>query len=176
MKKDYVRRLVTTGVCIALALVLPLITGQIREIGRMLCPMHIPVIICGFVCGPVWAGAAGFIAPLLRFLIFGKPLLMPTGIAMAFELMTYGVICGLLSAKLPQKLAYTYVSLVTAMICGRLVSGFVQLALVGFDITKYPFSTFIAAVLTSSVPGIVLQLVLIPPVVTMVRKQMRKNR
>ena len=79
------RQIVLAAMFLALCMVLPFITGQIPAIGQALSPMHIPVLIAGFVCGPLWATVIGFIAPLLRFALFGMPPIMPTGIAMAFE-------------------------------------------------------------------------------------------
>ena len=64
---------------LALAMVLPFLTGQIPQIGNMLCPMHIPVLLCGFFCGPWYGGIVGGVAPLLRFVLFGMPPLFPTG-------------------------------------------------------------------------------------------------
>jgi riboflavin transporter FmnP len=98
MYRKTTRRLVLSAICLALCMVLPLLTGQIQQIGNMLAPMHLPVLLCGFLCG--WPGglAVGFIAPLLRFAVFGMPPIFPTGIAMAFELATYGTVCGSFTA------------------------------------------------------------------------------
>ena len=115
---------------LALGWLMPFLTGQIPEFGNMLLPMHIPVMICGFVLGPVYGALIGFITPLTRSLIFGMPPILPTGLAMCFELMTYGFICGtgfyLLNKyvkKIPT-IASIYISLVSAMIIGRLIWGF----------------------------------------------------
>ena len=97
------QQLVLAAVCLALCLVLPFLTGQIPEIGSMLSPMHIPVLLCGFLCGPAWAVVVGAVAPLLRFALFGMPPLFPTGAAMCFELLTYGVVSGALYRLLPAK-------------------------------------------------------------------------
>ena len=102
-ENNRILRLVTAAMCLALCMVLPLLTGQIPEIGSMLCPMHLPVLLCGYLCGPLWAGMIGFAAPLVRFVIFGMPPLMPTGIAMAFELAAYGAVAGLMYRLLPKK-------------------------------------------------------------------------
>jgi len=69
----------------------------------MLCPMHIPVLLCGFLCGPAWAAIVGAVAPLLRFALFGMPPIFPTGTAMAFELAAYGAVSGLMYRLLPKK-------------------------------------------------------------------------
>ena len=81
-----IQKLVLAAICLALCLVLPFLTGQIPEIGSMLSPMHIPVLLCGFIAGPLWAAAIGLIAPVLRFMLFGMPPLFPTGAAMCLEL------------------------------------------------------------------------------------------
>ena len=97
---------------LALSFVLPFFTMQINEIGDMLCPMHIPVILCGYLCGGPWGLVVGIIAPLLRSLVMTMPVMYPTAICMAFELGTYGLTAGLLYKVLPKKKPYIYVSLV----------------------------------------------------------------
>ena len=92
MQKIRTRNLVLAALFLALALLLPFLTGQIPQIGKMISPMHIPAFLCGFVCGWPYALAVGFIAPLLRNLLFHMPPLFPTGVSMAFELATYGVV------------------------------------------------------------------------------------
>ena len=96
-----IRRMVFAALCLALALVLPFLTGQIPQVGSALCPMHIPVLLCGFLCGWPWGLAVGFIAPLLRSVIFGMPPMVPAAVAMAFELATYGAVAGFLYRKFP---------------------------------------------------------------------------
>ena len=66
-------KMVTAALCLALAFVLPFLTGQIPEVGSMLCPMHSPVLLCGFVCGWPWGLVVGFTAPLFRSLTLGAP-------------------------------------------------------------------------------------------------------
>ncbi len=104
MKQNNTKKLVYSALFLALALVLPFLTGQIQTFGQMLAPMHLPVLLCGFVCGPVWGLAVGAVAPLLRSLLFGMPPMFPTAVAMAFELAAYGLFTGLfyrlLSARL----------------------------------------------------------------------------
>ena len=83
-------KMVLAALFLALAYVLPFLTGQIPEIGSMLCPMHIPVLLCGFICGWQWGGVVGFVAPLFRSLTLGAPLFFPKAVCMAFELAAYG--------------------------------------------------------------------------------------
>ena len=164
------KKLVTAGVCLALCLVLPFITGQIQAIGNMLLPMHLPVLLCGFVTGPAYAMAVGFIAPLLRYLLFGMPTILPIGLAMAFELAAYGAVSGALYRLLPKKGASVYVSLVAAMVAGRVVWGAVQYVIFGLQGTAFTAAAFLAGAVTTAIPGIVLQLVMIPPLVIVLRK------
>ena len=107
--KVNLKKLVLAGVFLALCLLLPFVTGQIPQIGAALSPMHIPVLLCGFVCGWPYGLVVGFVAPLLRFMLFGMPPIFPTGIAMAFELAAYGALTGILYRLLPKKTPYIYV-------------------------------------------------------------------
>ena len=156
-----------TALYLALALVLPFLTGQIPQIGAMLCPMHIPALLCGFVCGWPWGLAVGLIAPLLRSLLFGMPTLFPTAVAMCFELAAYGAVSGLMYRLLPAFRGRLYVILLAAMLAGRLVWGGAQLLLSGLAHTAFTPALFLAGAVTNAVPGIILQLVIIPPIVAL---------
>ena len=156
------RRLAYSALFLALALVLPFLTGQIPTIGKALSPMHIPVMLCGFLCGPLWGAAVGAVAPLLRSVLFGMPAMFPGGVAMTFELATYGVLSGWLYRLLPRKPWSIYVSLLVAMLGGRLVWGAARFALAGLSGSEFPFSAFLAGAVTGAIPGIVLHIVLIP--------------
>ena len=123
MTKNTTLKLVYSALCLALALVLPFLTGQIPQVGQMLSPLHIPALLCGFLCGWPYGLAVGFIAPLMRSMIFTMPPMYPAAIAMAFEMAVYGTIAGLLYKRLPKKIPYIYVSLISAMIGGRIVWG-----------------------------------------------------
>ena len=175
MRNTFVRKLVYSAMFLALAFVLPFLTGQIPQIGSMLCPMHIPVLLCGFFCGAPWGLAVGFIAPLLRSFTLGMPPMFPTAFCMAFELAAYGFVAGFLHKKLPKKKINVYVSLLCAMIIGRIVWGVVMFACMGLDASKFGFSAFLAAAVLNAVPGIVLQLVLIPILVITLEKIVNKE-
>ena len=165
-----VRRMTYSALCLALALVLPFLTGQIPQIGSALCPMHIPVLLCGFLCGWPWGLAVGFIAPLLRSVIFGMPPMIPIALAMAFELATYGALAGFLYRKFPKTIPGIYASLLIAMICGRLVWGVVRLILAGVQGNGFTFAMFLSGAITTAIPGIITQLVLIPAIVYAMEK------
>ncbi|MDO5144991.1 MAG: ECF transporter S component [bacterium] len=165
-----VRQLTFSAVFLALALVLPFLTGQIPEIGSKLCPMHIPALLCGFVCGWPWGLAVGFLSPLLRSLILGMPPLFPTAAAMAFELATYGAVAGLLYRLLPRFRGRLYAVLLAAMLSGRVVWGVVRLVLAGLASSAFTWQAFITGAVVSAIPGIILQLVIIPPIVAVLDK------
>ncbi|MBQ9459030.1 MAG: ECF transporter S component [Oscillospiraceae bacterium] len=167
---DANRRLVYSALYLAIALVLPFITGQIPEIGAMLSPMHIPVLLCGFVCGWQWGMLVGLIAPLLRSALFGMPTLYPAAVAMTFELAAYGALAGILYKLLPHKTWSVYVSLVLAMIGGRLVWGAARYALAGLSGSEFPLSAFFAGAVLNAIPGIILHIVLIPVLVIVLEK------
>ncbi|MBQ8073015.1 MAG: ECF transporter S component [Clostridia bacterium] len=160
-----VRRLTFAALFLAIALVLPFVTGQIPQIGAALCPMHIPVLLCGFLCGWPWGLAVGFIAPLLRSVLFGIPVMFPGAAAMAFELAVYGGMAGYLRRKLPRGNGYTYVVLLVSMIAGRVVWGIARLILAGLSGSAFTWALFLAGAVTNAIPGIILQLVLIPVLV-----------
>ena len=160
-----VRKMTYAALYLAIAMVLPFVTGQIPEIGAMLSPMHIPVLLCGFMCGWPWGLAVGFIAPLLRSVVFGMPVMFPGAVAMAFELATYGCISGLLYHLLPKKAWCTYAVLVISMIAGRVVWGIARLILAGLSGGSFTWALFIAGAVTNAIPGIILHLALIPVLV-----------
>ena len=168
--QKYVRNLTLSAMFLALAYVLPFITGQIPEIGAMLCPMHIPVILCGYVCGGPWGLAVGFVAPLFRSLTLGMPTLFPKAFAMAFELAVYGFMSGFLYRIFPKKKAYIYCSLLISMTAGRLVWGLVQFLCMGLADTEFGFSAFWAGAVANAVPGIIIQIVLIPLIIIALQK------
>lgn len=164
MNKGGLLRLTLSAMFLALALLLPFLTGQIPEIGSRLSPMHIPALLCGFVCGPLAGLAVGFIAPLLRSFLFGLPPLMPTALAMAFELAAYGAVAGLLYARLPKKAPYLYLTLIASMIVGRVVWGLVSFPIYGLAGRQFSLALFWANGFASALPGILLHIALIPPI------------
>ena len=163
------RHLVYAAVCLALCMLLPFLTGQIPQIGSALSPMHIPVLLAGFLCGPWWALAVGLVAPMLRHLWLGMPPLI-TAIAMSFELAAYGLFSGLLYRLLPKKTVNIYVSLIGAMILGRIVWGIAMVVISGVSGSAFTWSAFIAGALLNAVPGIILHIVLIPILVMALKR------
>lgn len=165
MKNETIKKMTLSAMFIAIGLVLPFFTGQIPQIGNMLLPMHIPVLLCGLICGWQYGLLVGFVLPLLRYVLFGMPILFPTGVAMAFELATYGLVAGLLyGLSRWQCIIALYRSLITAMLAGRVVWGVVQLVLMGISGGMFTWQMFVAAAFLNAIPGIAIQLILIPAI------------
>jgi thiamine transporter ThiT len=166
-----IRRLIEASMCLAVGLVLPFITGQIPAIAKVISPMHIPVLICGLAVGWPYGLVVGLVTPLLRSLLFGMPALFPNAVSMAFELAAYGLVSGLVCAAFPEKnLKSVYISLVAAMLAGRVVMGLVNAVLYRFLGTPYGFREFFAAGFVNALPGIIIHLLLIPPIVLAIEK------
>lgn len=163
--KIHVRKLVLSAMFLSLCMVLPFLTGQVPEIGGMLLPMHLPVLIAGFVLGAPYGALIGFIAPFLRFFIFGMPPLFPTGASMAVEMCVYGLTSGLFYRAFPKKSGFVYVSLVLSMIVGRVAWGWAQYLFLMINESALTFKAFLAGAFVNAWPGIVLQLVIVPAVV-----------
>ncbi|MFG6346065.1 MAG: ECF transporter S component [Lachnospiraceae bacterium] len=165
-----IRNLVTAAMLMAVGIVLPFFTGQIPQAGNMLLPMHLPVIVCGLICGWQYGGIVGFMLPLLRYVLFGMPP-MPNGLAMAFELAAYGAISGFLYNRSRwQCIVSLYRSLVIAMIGGRVIWGIVRVVMLGMTGNAFTWQMFMAGAFLNAVPGIILQLVFIPTLMVALNK------
>ncbi len=164
MSNKKTHKLVLTAFFLALVFILPFFTGQIQVIGSMLLPMHLPVLLCGFFVGWPYALAIGVISPILRSLMFGMPPMFPVAIGMAIEMGVYGFVSGFCYLHSKKKnIVAIYVSLLLAMILGRVAYGTATLIMLGS--TAYTFEAFIAGAFFSAIPGIILQLILIPVLV-----------
>ena len=154
---NQVKQLTLSAFFLALGLVLPFAFHSFGpQAGTVFLPMHIPVLLCGFVC---------MLTPLLSSALTGMPPLMPTGIAMCLELSTYGFLSGWMTKKLP-----LYPSLIITMLAGRAVSGLANLVLLSMAHKAYTMQIFLTAAFVTAIPGIVLQLVMIPLLVSVVKK------
>ena len=136
----------------------------------MLLPMHLPVLVCGLICGWQYGGIVGFVLPLLRYVLFGMPP-MPNGLAMAFELAAYGAISGFLYNRSRwQCIVSLYRSLIIAMIGGRVIWGIVRVVMLGMTGNAFTWQMFMAGAFLNAVPGIILQLVFIPALMVTLNK------
>lgn len=163
------KRLTLSAVLLAIGLVLPFFTGQIQAIGNKLLPMHLPILICGFVCGWKYGLMIGFITPLLRCILFSMPAPI-NAICMAFELATYGAVVGILYGKLVISKLRIYISLLVAMVAGRIVWGTISIIIYGIRQSAFTWQMFLGGALLNAVPGIILQIVLIPIIILALEK------
>ena len=165
MKNLDIKRMVLAALFIAIGMILPFVTAQVPSIGRMLLPMHIPVLLSGFVVGWPYGMAIGLILPLFRSFLLGMPPLFPTALAMTFELGAYGFLTGFLYEFLPKKSVYIYTNLIVSMLGGRLVWGIVSLFLYGLNNQTFSWQLFMGGAFLNAVPGIILQILVVPVIV-----------
>ncbi|MBQ2661118.1 MAG: ECF transporter S component [Clostridia bacterium] len=158
-----IRKIAYCGLFIALGITLPFLTA-IPQVGNSFLLMHLPILVCGIVCGGKAAGFAGALTPLLRSFLVGFPVLYPNAVGMAFELAAYGFVMGILTEHLPRRLPFYYISLIASMLTGRAVWGIVRFLMLLIDSQGAPFalSMFIGGAFTNAVPGIIIQLAFIP--------------
>ena len=159
-----VKKSIITAVCIALCYVIPLMFHGIQNAGNIFCPMHIPVFICGLICGWQYGLLCGIAGPALSSALSGMP---PVAIlpSMMVELSAYGTAAGLMMKLVRTKSTYAdlYISLIAAIVCGRVLAGLAK-ALI-FARGSYSMSAWIAGSVVTSWPGTVIQLVFIPTIV-----------
>ena len=168
MKTVQIRRLTYAGLLLALAVLMPVVSGRLPEIGKRMSLMHIPVLLCGFLCGAPWGLSVGFIAPLLSSLLSGMPKIFPDAVVMAFELAAYGFVSGLVYRLLPRRPWRVYAALITAMVAGRVMYGLVYLFLTGVGLVEVNEALIIfiwTRAVVKPLPGIILHIVLIPVLV-----------
>lgn len=175
MKTNIVRKIVITALCIALCYILPFVTGQIPQINSIFSPMHIPVLLCGLICGPAYAFIAGAFSPIFRSLTLTMPPMFPTAISMAFELAAYGLFAGLAYKILKKKtkmkdIAAIYTALVLAMVCGRIVWGIVTAVITGIQGNTYTFGAFFTTAFIQGFPGMICHLIIVPLLVFALKK------
>lgn len=161
MKKNTTVNLTGTALCMALGLVFPIFFHMIGA-GSAFLPMHIPVLLCGLLFGWQFGAACGLIVPLLSSILTGMPPIFPTAVAMMLELCAYGVLTGIFYRKLNWNI---YVSLVGAMLGGRVVSGIANALFLNMAGKPYGFAAFLSGSFIGAVPGIIIQIILIPVII-----------
>ena len=166
MKNQKTKPLVLAALFLALGVVFPQLFHAIGA-GPVFLPMHIPVLLCGLICGWQYGGICGLVVPLLSSLLAGMPPLWPTCPSMMLELCAYGLLTGLLYRKLRLNV---YAALVAAMLGGRVVSGLANALFMGLADKPYGFSAFLSGAFATALPGIVVQLVLVPLLVLGLQK------
>ena len=160
---------------LALGMILPFFTGQIKEIGDTLLPMHIPVMLCGIICGCKYGFVIGLILPFLRAVTVGMPPIYPNAVWMSMELATYGFTIGFLYYFFHKnKMWWIYCCLFISMISGRIVWGIAKAVLLGIAGKVFTVKAFIAGGILDSLPGILLQFILIPVIVKLINVHLEK--
>ncbi len=176
IKNKTVENIVYTAMFISLGVVLPFITAYVPNLGKMLLPMHIPVLLCGIICGAKYGFFCGSILPIFRSLLLAAPPLYPDAIVMTFELAAYGTAIGIMyrRSKLRQPLKI-YVCLILSMLLGRLVWAAARTVLRGIGSIDFSFKLFVSMGFIKAFPGIVLQLILIPATVLLYEKSIGRH-
>ncbi len=168
---------VLSALCMAVGIALPFMTGQIPLIGNMLLPMHIPVFVCAFCCGARYGVLVGIVTPLLRSLIFQAPVLYPRAVIMALELASYALVAGVLYHVFDKRRVWSiYASMVPAMLIGRVVWGLSKWILLGFTEEPFTWWLFFSEGFVTAVPGIVLQLIVVPVMVMLIQNEHLQRR
>ena len=165
------QKIAFAGLFLALGIILPYATAHgIGIPGTVLLPMHIPVLLCGFICGPFYGAALGLILPLLNSVLTGMPALFPLAPIMSAELFTYGLVIGALyhRTRLGKIRLGVYPVLIIGMLCGRIMYALMFLLL--FAISGSLKAPTIWTAIVTGLPGIIIQLFLIPAVVEAVKR------
>lgn len=163
-------KLVFSAVFLALSIILPTVISMgSPQLGQTFLPMHIPVMLCGIICGTPYGIVVGLVAPLLKSIITGLPVIT-SAISMAFELATYGGMCGMLYKAFPKKIGYIYPNLLISMIVGRIVNGSVNYLITTASDNDFILKSFITLTTINALPGIVIQFALIPLIILALRK------
>lgn len=172
MKKINTLELVTSSLLLATGVVLPMMFHVFGMTGPIALPMHIPVLIGGFLLCPQLALALGAATPIVSGLLTGMPVMFPMAVIMAFELGTYGFTAALITRKFK---IHDVLTLIVSMISGRVMAGLTVASLVQlFGVKMNPLLYVKGAVLTG-IPGIIIQIIFIPAIVFAVRKYIRTS-
>jgi hypothetical protein len=171
-----IQTLVLASLFLALGLVLPSLTGSIKEIGDSLLPMHLVVMLCGAICGWRYGLLVGAVLPFLRSLLFSMPPLYPNAVWMATELATYGLVIGILYTCIKSNSKWKiFVSLISSMLAGRVVWGISKAILLGVAGKPFGIEAFIIGGFVDAIPGIILQLILVPSIVILIDKGLSRQ-
>ena len=163
MKLSPIKRLTLSALCIALCVVLPMAFHVIPNAGSVMLPMHIPVLLCGLVCGWQYGLLCGCLGPLVSSILTGMP---PAAIlpGMMVECGMYGCVGGLMMERVRTGSLYAdlYISLPVAMLAGRVISGIVKALILtpGLSLAAWATASFVTAL-----PGISIQLILLPTLI-----------
>lgn len=164
------KKICICAICIALCYVLPLAFHPL-VLGSALSPLHIPVLLCGLLCGWPYGLVCGIAGPILSSLLSGMPPVVML-IPMIPELCTYGVVCGILMKFIRTGHFYAdlYLSMLPAMLSGRIVGGIVQALYYLFTAESYSVALWVSSYLVGTLPGAILHLLVLPTLVLVLTK------
>ena len=166
MHNNTVKQMILAGLMLAMGIVLP-ITFHMVGLGSTFLPMHIPVLLAGFILDLPFALFVGAATPLLSSILTGMPPLFPVLPYMVFELATYAGVASILSRRKYN----VYISLLISMLSGRIVAGLAVWMLANLFAANLPSPpVFVASAVTKGLPGIAIQLILLPPLVFLLNK------
>ena len=165
-----VKRITLCAVCIALCYVLPIAFHGIA-LGSILSPMHIPVLLCGVICGGGSGFLCGILGPIVSHLLGGMPPL-PMLVRMIPELCVYGLAAGLSMKyiRTGRGTADIYISLIIAMIAGRIVGGIATAIFYSVTSGVYSIALWATSYFVESIPGIAAHLIIVPVLVLTLQK------
>jgi hypothetical protein len=165
-----VKKACIASICTALCYVLPLAFHALG-VGSAFSPMHIPVLLCGLICGWSYGAFCGIAGPVISSLLSGMPSTIQL-IYMVPELLTYGLVSGLLMKVIRTRHTYAdmYLSLIPAMILGRIVGGIAQAVFYISTAREYSVAIWASAYFIGSIPAIILHLVILPSMVMLLMK------
>lgn len=168
------RKISVSAMFLAIGWLLPFLSGQIPQVGNMLCLIHIPAILSGFLLGPWYGLFIGFLIPVSRSLIFGMPPLYPKAVCMAFEMAAYGCLAGgfykaLKKGKGLSETCVIYISLLLSMLGGRLVWGTAMFLCGVISVSPLTWKLFLTEAFVNAWPGILIQICLLPALIKVMR-------
>ena len=175
-KFNQTRMLIFAALLVAIGLILPFFLGNVQIFMQGVSPMHIPALLAGLLLGPFWGALVGAVTPLLRGFLFHMPVLVPTGVCMAFELAAYGILTGVLYPPLAKRFKSNHlpaiiIAMLIAMVAGRIVGGVVQAILQISRGNSYGFNAFITAYFVKTAVGAVIHLIVVPAVTLALKRQ-----
>jgi hypothetical protein len=178
-KMTTIKQATICAACIALCYVLPIAFHSVG-LGSVLSPLHLPVLLCGMVCGGGYGLFCGIAGPLLSSVLSGMPGPIAL-ITMVPELMAYGLVTGLAMkyVRTGRVITDLYFSLIVAMVLGRIVGGIAQLFaiyIIGIGST-FSIAIWINSYFIGTLPGILCQLAVVPVLVlTLMKAKVIPNR
>lgn len=170
MNKE-IRNIVMAGLFLAIGIILPPLVGGL---GQLVSPIHFPVILCGLLLGWKYGLVVGFITPFIVSIMWQNLPLFPLGVIMSFECAAYGFVAGLLFNNLKlfkNQITNLYFALISSMVIGRIIYLLVVGGLFLVGVNTNAFSFYMTALFVTTIPGIILQILVIPPIVMVIENE-----